>query len=195
MPILLLDVMDTLVVDPFFDADLSTFFGVGIRELAPRIRRDNWVRFERDEISEDAYYAGFYADGTGVDGAALLAWMRARYRFIDGVEDLLSELSQKGVQMYALSNYPVWWRAIEDELRLSRFVQWRFVSCMTGVRKPDPRAYLGAAQQLGVAPQACIFVDDRASNVDAARAVGMGGILFESAAKLRSALVGRGVLT
>ncbi len=193
--VLLLDVMDTLVVDPFFHSDLRTFFGVGLRELGPRIRADHWVRFERGELDEPTYYAGFFADGTGVDGPALAQWMAERYRPVPGIEALLGELRQAGVPMYALSNYPVWWRLIERELRLSRWLQWRFVSCMTGVRKPDPAAYTGPAAALGVPTAQCVFVDDRRSNVDAAIATGMAGVVFESAAQLRRSLVDLGVLT
>ncbi len=52
------------------------------------------------------------------------------------------------------------------------------VSAEVGVMKPDPRIYEIAMDQLGVAPQESIFLDDTPVNVDAARALGMQGILF-----------------
>ncbi|NNJ09663.1 HAD-IA family hydrolase [Chloroflexales bacterium ZM16-3] len=46
-------------------------------------------------------------------------------------------------------------------------------SAMLGVYKPDSRAYLAAAAALDLPPSACLFVDDLAENVAAARSVGM----------------------
>jgi putative hydrolase of the HAD superfamily len=46
-------------------------------------------------------------------------------------------------------------------------------SAMLGVYKPDRRAYTAAAAALDLPPQACLFVDDLAENVAAARSVGM----------------------
>jgi putative hydrolase of the HAD superfamily len=47
------------------------------------------------------------------------------------------------------------------------------ISSDVGVRKPDPTIYLVAADKLGVAPEACVFVDDMDTNLPAAREVGM----------------------
>ena len=97
--------------------------------------------------------------------------------------------------MYALSNYSCWYRLIDEKLGLSRYLDWRFVSCNTGIRKPDPEAYLGAARALEVSPADCIFVDDRRRNVDAAVKVGMHGILrTRDIGELRAALGALGVL-
>ena len=97
--------------------------------------------------------------------------------------------------MHALSNYPCWYRLIEERLQLSRYVAWSFVSCETGVRKPAPEAYLHASRTLNVAPERCLFVDDRERNCDAARAVGMDAIVFRSAEQLRQELARRELLS
>jgi HAD superfamily hydrolase (TIGR01509 family) len=81
---------------------------------------------------------------------------------------------------------------IDEKLQLSRFLDWTFVSCKTGVRKPDPQAFLGAAATLEVDPQQCLFIDDRPVNVNAAQLVGMVAILYHSAEQLREELADRG---
>lgn len=48
-----------------------------------------------------------------------------------------------------------------------------------GVRKPDPRAFAIACARLQVRPGDCLFVDDFARNIEAARAAGMRAHLFE----------------
>lgn len=190
---LLLDVMDTLVHDPFF-VEVPRFFGTTLPELLPQLHAGAWVEFELDALDEDTFLSRFFADGREVDGAGLVATLRSAYRLLPGIEPLLQELSQRGVAMHALSNYPRWYTIIEEELGLSRFVHWSFVSCHTGLRKPDPAAYRSAASTLGVAPAACIFVDDRRSNCAAAREQGMAALHFSGAATLRQALVEHGLL-
>lgn len=191
--VLLLDVMDTLVHDPFH-LEIPRFFGLTLRELLPRLRQGAWVDFEVDALTEAEFFARFFADGQPVDGAGLRAAVRAGYRLLPGVEPLLQELQARGVPMHALSNYPRWYALIEDALRLSTWVEWSFVSCLTGVRKPDPAAYQHACRSLGVEPSACLFVDDRESNCAAAREQGMDAVRFTDAASLRVALAQRGVL-
>jgi epoxide hydrolase-like predicted phosphatase len=67
-------------------------------------------------------------------------------------------------------------------------------SAFVGLRKPDPAIYRLTCERLGVAPEACVFVDDLAANVAAAAALGMIAVHFreagQSAAETRDALAG-----
>lgn len=54
------------------------------------------------------------------------------------------------------------------------------LSCEIGVAKPDPKAYVIAAERLGTLPKECLFVDDQARNVDAAEVLGMRGIVYKT---------------
>lgn len=192
-PVLLLDVMDTLVHDPFY-AEVLEFFAMDLDSLFAIKSKPAWFQFERGELDEATLVDRYFIDGRKLDLAGLRACMAGAYRFLPGVEALLGELREAGVEMHALSNYPIWFEMIEQRLGLSRFLEWTFVSCQTGVRKPDAAAYLGAAAQLGRSPQQCLFVDDRVPNCDAAEAVGMPALRFTDAATLRAALRERGVL-
>lgn len=66
-------------------------------------------------------------------------------------------------------------------------------SATVGVAKPDLRIYRLAAQRLDVAIESCFFTDDLAHNIEAARAAGMVGHLFDGVAGLREALAAAGV--
>lgn len=191
--VLLLDVMGTLVHDPFY-VEIPRFFGMSLRELLAVKHPHAWVEFELDAIDEPTLLARFFADGRPVDGEGLRAAVRRAYRFLPGIEPLLQALVARGVAMHALSNYPRWYELIEDRLELSRYLQWSFVSCHTGVRKPDPAAYRHAARTLGVEPSACLFVDDREDNCAAAREQGMDAVRFTDASSLHDALAERGLL-
>jgi len=190
--VLLLDVMDTLVQDPFFDV-MPAFFGMRFEELMAAKHPTAWVEFEHGRMDAGTFLDQFFADGRDFDRAGFMKAVREGYQLLPGIGPLLAELTNLGVPMYALSNYPVWYRLIEAELGLSRFVEWAFVSCDTGVRKPDPRAYLDPCAALQVLPEEALFVDDRASNCAAAEAVGLRTIVFQGADKLREGLRAQGI--
>lgn len=196
--VLLWDVMDTLVHDPFREV-MPAFFGMNFRELLRAKSPTAWLEFERGETNEAEYFARAFTDARAFDGPGFREAMVAGYAWLPGMEALLSRLAEHchatGAEMHALSNYPVWYERLDARLGVSRYLTWRFVSCRTGVRKPAPAAYLGAAAACGATPEACLFIDDRAENVDAALAVGMDAFRFIDAARTTEALVRRGVLT
>lgn len=182
--------MGTLVSDPFY-VDVPAFFGMSLEELIAVKHPDAWVQFEFDRIDEAQMLASFFADGRAYDHAGLVATMRQGYGWLPGIQALLVELAAAGIEMHTLSNYPSWYRLIEDRLRVSEHLPWTFVSCITGLRKPDPATYRHASAALGVGADEVIFVDDRADNCDAARKVGMGAIHFSDAGQLRRQLQAR----
>ena len=185
--VLLLDVMSTLVYDPF-PVEMTRFFGMSLDQMMARRHPTAWVDFEHGRLEEDAFYATFFQGKPVLDGALMRQMLFDTYRYLDGIEALLTALKARGVPMYALSNYPVWYELIEQKLELSRWLDGGFVSYQMGHRKPAPQAYLVPATRLNVAPERCIFVDDRASNCQGARQVGMQAIVFDGADKLAAAL-------
>ncbi len=174
--VILWDVMGTLVDEPFVEA-MPRFFGMSLEQLIAEKDPHSWIRFERGEIDEDEYCRLFFNDRRPVDKAGLKQAMRDAYHWLPGTEELLTELNDLPVRMYALSNYSRWYELIEDKLRLSRYISWDFVSCHTGHRKPDPEAYAIVLERLAVSGDRCVFVDDRAKNVEGARRMGIKGIL------------------
>jgi HAD superfamily hydrolase (TIGR01509 family) len=185
--------MSTLVSEPFLE-DIPRFLGMSLDELRARKSPEAHVAFEKGLIDEGEYARRFFLDDTRLDIDGLKATLRASVRLLPGVEEALARAAREGVSMYALSNYSEWYRVIDEATGLSRYIDWAFVSCRTGVRKPDREAYLRPARVLGVAPEACLFVDDREKNVAAARDVGMPALLRTPGLDLEAALVSRGVL-
>ncbi|MER6946160.1 HAD-IA family hydrolase [Nonomuraea sp. NPDC000554] len=75
-----------------------------------------------------------------------------------------------------------------DRLGLAYFADDVVSSARVGVAKPDRRIYEIAAERAGVAPERCLFVDDRLANVEAARALGMTGVHYRGVADLAAVL-------
>jgi len=53
------------------------------------------------------------------------------------------------------------------------------ISSEIGIKKPDERIYRRALEKLGVQPEEAVFVDDMSTNVEAAKALGMQGVIFK----------------
>jgi putative hydrolase of the HAD superfamily len=62
-----------------------------------------------------------------------------------------------------------------------------------GFAKPDPRIYAYTLEKLGTRAEETLFVDDKAANVEAARALGMQGLVYSNLEQLKTELVARGM--
>uniref|UniRef100_A0A1D1Y1J1 Phosphoglycolate phosphatase n=1 Tax=Anthurium amnicola TaxID=1678845 RepID=A0A1D1Y1J1_9ARAE len=194
LPVLLFDIMDTVVRDPFYE-DVPTFFGMPMKELLEYKHPTSWMEFEKGLIDEMELAQRFFKDGRPIDLEGLKECMRKGYSYVDGIEDLLRNLKKSNYEMHAFTNYPIWYLMIEEKLKISTYLSWTFCSCSIGKRKPAAELYMEASQRLGVDPSSCLFIDDRMTNVEAAINAGMVGIHFKSAASLRRDLSLFGIQT
>ena len=191
--VVLFDVMSTLVYDPFRH-EMPAFFGMSLERMMAEKHPTAWIEFELGRLEEPDFLGRFFADGRAFDHEGFVETVASAYRFLPGIEPLLSELGRRGTPMHVLSNYPVWYRRIEARLGLSRYLPWTFVSAEVGMRKPDPGLFEHVARSLGVPTSDCLLVDDQRRNVVAAREVGMEAIEFVDAGTLRAELARRGHL-
>ncbi|XP_013590433.1 PREDICTED: uncharacterized protein LOC106298842 [Brassica oleracea var. oleracea] len=192
LPVLLFDVMDTIVRDPFYQ-DIPAFFGMPMKVLLECKHPTAWIEFEKGLIDEDELARKFFIDGRDFDLEGLKDCIRSGYSYLDGMQELLQALRDDNLEIHAFTNYPIWYKMIEDKLKLSAYLSWTFCSCITGKRKPDPEFYLEVVEHLGVEPCDCVFIDDRPSNVKCAVEIGMRGLCFENADSLRKDLSHLGV--
>jgi 2-haloacid dehalogenase len=114
---------------------------------------------------------------------------------IKGTLDVLAELKDKGVPIYALTN----WSAETYPIAKTRyeFLGWFrdvLVSGEEKLVKPDPRIYKLLLSRNGLRADEAVFIDDALHNVSGAQAVGMAALHFQSPEKLRSDLLSLGLL-
>jgi HAD superfamily hydrolase (TIGR01549 family) len=99
------------------------------------------------------------------------------------------ELFRRGYRMGLVSNTTssVEVPTLLNELRLSGCFEVVVLSAVVGKRKPDPAILLGAAAQIGVAPEKCAYIGDRPDrDVAAARKAGFSKtVVLESARPLK----------
>jgi 2-haloacid dehalogenase len=114
---------------------------------------------------------------------------------IDGAVEVLADLKERGVPVYALSN----WSAETFPPQRDRFpfLSWFddiVVSGFEGVIKPDPRIFRILLERNAIAPESAVFIDDVAANALAASQLGIHGIHFSSPDALRDELAAVGLL-
>jgi len=186
--------MDTVVCDPFY-RHVPKFFDLSFAELLRVKHPEMWILFEKGEVEEAAVMQNFFLDNRSFDHKAFVDMMCDKYEYVHGMQMLLEKLKSTGVEMHAFSNYPEWFRKIEDKLSLGRYLQWTFVSChgpMKGLRKPDAKAYEVVVETLRCSPSDVLLIDDREQNIKAGRQAGFDSVLFKDTATLKQELKQRG---
>ncbi len=127
--------------------------------------------------------------------AAHLRWHEMLPGAIDESVAILERLSEKGVPLYAITNYSSekW---AETRARFPFFGHFRdiVVSGDEKLLKPDAAIYRLCLERNALKAEDCLFIDDSPKNVAGAAAVGIETILFETPEKLAEDLTARGFL-
>ena len=139
-----------------------------------------WARFERREVGADGFRLLFEAEaadlGLEVDATRVLTGLRGDLRpaMVEALRrcsgSLLTALLTNNVEPMAEGDLAP--EAAEVVSLFDVVVE----SSLVGCRKPEPRFYEIACERLGVAPEACVFLDDLGVNLKPARAMGMATV-------------------
>ncbi len=98
---------------------------------------------------------------------------------LPGMEETLKKLKDKGFGLYGLSNWSgETFRRIEPDYPIFALLDGFVISGEEKLIKPDPRIYRLLLDRYHLNASDCLYIDDRQANVDAAKELGMGGLLF-----------------
>ena len=114
---------------------------------------------------------------------------------IAGTVELLDELRDTGVPLYALTNWSAETFGIARERY--QFLEWFdgvLVSGEERMIKPDPAIFRLLLDRFGLDPGAAFYVDDSPANVAAAGELGFDAVRFTGPEQLRRDLEARGLL-
>jgi putative hydrolase of the HAD superfamily len=169
-------VLSTSPFDAFENHERSRGLPAGfIRSLNATNNHDNaWARLERNDIGFETFCADFEAEavaaGGGIDARALFASMAGEIR--PAMLEAVRRCHEHFKTGLLTNNFitPLTTTRHNDVLALFDVV---IQSAVVGVRKPDPRFYLLACDELGIPPTAAVFLDDLGVNLKPARALGM----------------------
>ena len=108
-------------------------------------------------------------------------------RINQGVLDLISRL-HGNYKLAVLSNSPPGLSQWLADWNVLNFFEVVFCSGDEGIAKPDPEAFELTLERLGLKPDEAVFIDDTSEHVEAARKLGLQGILFTTAEELEEEL-------
>lgn len=140
--------------------------------------------------TSDAYWREI-GPRVGLHTPEAVAAFRRRYHEDEainaGVLDAIRRLHGR-YKLAVLSTAPAGLKRWLADWDLLDYFDEVFCSAEEGVAKPDPAAFQRVLERLGVAPQEAIFIDDSIGHVEAARALGLHGVLFTTAEALEGEL-------
>jgi 2-haloacid dehalogenase len=115
---------------------------------------------------------------------------------VPGMERLVAELDERGVPLFALTNFSHEFFPPFRSRRAHLFDRFRdiLVSGEEKLVKPDPAIYRRALDRFGLEAGRTVFVDDNQANVEGARAVGLIALHFTDEPTLRAELTEMGLL-
>jgi beta-phosphoglucomutase len=147
----------------FTDADFWATFGKRNNDIIPHY----WHVTSPAHLQEladrkEAYFREF---------------VRESAAFLPGARELMSALHEAGFAQALASSTPLMNIALIDELLgLSRYLSALVSGESVAHGKPAPDIFLKAAEELGIAPRACVVIEDAVAGVEAAHRASMACI-------------------
>ena len=154
----------------------------------------NRLRYDRGDLSLEAYWAELAEDaGTKLAPEPLSEigqWDVEMWAHINPtMVNWLSQMRSAGVKTGLLSNMPLdMIRYARQQFAWLKDFDHQTFSAEVGLVKPDAAIYRHSLAGLGAQASEALFVDDKAQNIEGARAVGMFAIQFHSTTQLRDDL-------
>ena len=102
---------------------------------------------------------------------------------IPGMYEIIQELKREGVGVSGLTNWPAeTFTEARRRFRTLASIDNYVVSSSVKLVKPDPAVYNLLLSRFNLNAEECVFIDDRADNVNAAISLGMSGIVYPGTA-------------
>ncbi len=173
------------------------FDGIMIKRiLKASVLSPFWGRFERGELSEEETLLGFASVDPEIEEELRIAYSSVVGLLIirDYAIPLVRSLKEAGFHVYYLSNYS---KKAYDEcgesLAFMPYMDGGMVSFKVGMTKPDLAMYQRFLDEYGLKAEECVFIDDTAENVEAAKQIGFNGVVFTTYDELLTELEGHGI--
>jgi len=135
--------------------------------------RELLVGLEDGSLPETDFELGF-ARLLGVAPENLIARIFAASRLEPTMVDAVRRARAAGIRTGMISNS--WGNGRYDRTLLDELFHDTVISAEVRMRKPAPEIYALGAARIGLAPEACVFVDDLGFNLKPAAAIGMATV-------------------
>lgn len=155
--------------------------------------------YDQGILSPEGYWSKVAADGAALNPellSRLRQWDVEMWSQMDlDMVNWLDRLRDSGFKTAILSNMHGDMAAhVRRNFAWLRRVDCPILSSELRLIKPDPAIYERCLDCLGLPPSEVVFIDDRETNVAAARALGIVGLRFQSVGQLRVDLGSLGIV-
>lgn len=107
---------------------------------------------------------------------------------VEGMQDWICELKKAGYKVYGLSNWSAeTFPLVKEKFPVFKMMDGIVISGEELIAKPDYRIYQILLNRYNLQANECVFVDDRQSNIDAAKELGIHGITFANCEQAKKA--------
>jgi HAD superfamily hydrolase (TIGR01509 family) len=110
-----------------------------------------------------------------------------------GTRELIESLNDNYKTALATNNNALAFTAFDGRWAFRQLFDFVLVSGEIGVKKPDAAYFKKLIHLVNSKPSDIIFFDDQAENVEAAKKVGIKGVVFKDANQAREALKAMGI--
>lgn len=174
-------------------ASMAKLLGITPERLIERYAQ-NRLDYDRGDVTASQYWKGFALEaGINLSDAQVDELDRSDCGLWWGLDPILMDwvdrLRANGIKAGVISNMFI---GLAKQIRerapwFDRFDDYT-ISAEIRATKPDPAIYRHSLEHLGVRASEALFLDDRESNIEGARAIGMEGLVFSTPEKLRADL-------
>ncbi|APF20570.1 HAD family hydrolase [Caldithrix abyssi] len=182
-----------VLVDVKFNQQTAKFFGVdtdhpedAAKILDAAFNNELFRKLNRGEISSYDFYEAFSRDfNLNLSYQRFVDYWVDVFAPIPGMEDLFWQVKKRYPVGLLSDTDELHWNYCREKFPFIKSVEKPTLSFEIGALKPDKKCYLKAAENVGFAPEVCLFIDDREVNVQGAKKAGMQAVLFEGVEKLK----------
>lgn len=175
MKTVILDMYGVIIKEPgegFVEHVKQTF-----PELSARDIYEQWLKADLGEISSLEVLKRLGYEGN-------LAKIEKDYldtlEIDEGFFDFASKVKRTDKLGLISDDSIEWSKYLRDKFQINEFFNAIVISGDVKIKKPDHRIYKQALKLLECDSTRCIYIDDRVENVEAAKSLGMKGILFNT---------------
>lgn len=192
---IILDIGDVLVKSDYHDF----FLKKGCDEItAERLEKATfyspaWKELDRGILSLPEIIDLFVRNDPEME-----SWLRQVFNDMSGFikaypysEEWVNSLKQSGLRVFCLSNISdIIYRDCADDMKFLSIVDGYILSYQEKLIKPNPEIFRLLMKKFDLNANECIFIDDLEPNVDAAKRLGIHGIVFHNREQADSEITG-----
>ena len=152
--------------------------------------------FQKGKISESNFWKKIYENLEIPEPKSKILWstvLEKTYKGNDQVINIAKSLKKQGYKIGYLSNTEIPALDFFNKQNYD-FLDVSVFSCLEGYIKPEKEIYEIILNRLGVQPEEVIFIDDKETNIEGGKKLGINTILFTNADSLIKELQNFGII-